>query len=117
MNAVEFLLLLIVVAASAAGQILLRKGAAAWVTNAGFGCFLKSFFKGPAPWALLLVLGVPFLYWHVLKTVPLSRAYAVTALTGVFVQIGGRVCLGERPGGRVLMGALLCCAGIAVWGF
>ncbi len=117
MNTGEFFLLLIVVIASAAGQILLRKGAAVWITDAGFVRFLKSFFKGPAPWALLLVLGVPFIYWHVLKTVPLSRAYAVTALTGVFVQIGGRLFLGERPGGRILLGALLCCAGIAVWGF
>ena len=117
MNGAAFLMLMIVVTASAAGQVLLRRGASSWVTDSGFGPFLTSFLKGPAPWALLLVLGVPFLYWHVLETVPLSKAYAVTALTGVFVQIGGRLILGERPGRRVLWGALLCCAGIAAWGF
>ena len=116
MNGMEFLLLLIVVTASAAGQLLLRKGAAAWIVDRGVAGFLVSFFKGPAPWALLLVMGVPFLYWRVLETVPLSRAYAVTALTGVFIQVGGRLFLGEKPGLRVTLGALLCCMGIAVWG-
>ncbi len=116
MNSREFLLLLVVVTTSASGQLLLRYGAKSWILRDGLLQFALSFIKGSAPLALLLVLGAPFLYWQVLKTVPLSRAYAVTALTGVLIQFGGRFFLKERLSRRVVAGALLCCAGIAVWG-
>jgi len=116
LNSHEFLLLLAVVSASASGQLLLRHGAKSWVTRKGLLRFALSFIKGSAPLALLLVLGAPFLYWKVLETVPLSRAYTVTALTGVLIQFGGRFFLKERLSRRVVAGALLCCAGIAVWG-
>ncbi|RKX72200.1 MAG: hypothetical protein DRP60_14060 [Spirochaetes bacterium] len=116
MNSREFLLLLGVTAASAAGQLLLRHGAKSWITREGLLRFSLSFIKGSAPLALLMVLGAPFLYWKALETVPLTRAYTVTAFTGVLIQFGGRFFLKERLSRRVVAGALLCCAGIAVWG-
>ena len=116
MNIREFLMLMGVVTASAAGQLLLRRGAASWITDHGIGGFIFSFVKGTAPPALLLVLGAPLLYWKVLETLPLSQAYAVTALTGILIQIGGRFLLKEKPSRRIIIGALLCCAGIAIWG-
>ncbi len=116
MNSRELLLLLIVVTASASGQLLLRRGAKSWITREGLLRFTLSFIKGSAPFALLLVLAAPLLYWKVLETVPLSRAFAVTALTGILIQFGGRFFLKERLSRRVVAGALLCCAGIAVWG-
>lgn len=109
-------MLLAVTFASASGQILLRKGASTWTTDQGPGRFIISVLTGPATPAVLLVLGAPLLYWKVLENVPLSQAFAVTAFTGVLVQIGGRLFLKEKPTGRVVAGALLCCAGIAVWG-
>lgn len=112
----EFMMLLGVTFASAMGQILLRKGASSWVSNQGPLRFITSVLKGPATPAILLVLGAPLLYWKVLETVPLSHAYAVTAFTGVLVQVGGRLFLKEKPASRVVAGALLCCAGIALWG-
>ena len=69
MNIREFLMLMGVVTASAAGQLLLRRGAASWITDHGIGGFIFSFVKGPAPPALLLVLGAPLLYWKVLTDV------------------------------------------------
>jgi len=96
MNSREFLLLLGVTAASAVGQLLLRHGAKSWITREGLLRFSLSFIKGSAPLALLMVLGAPFLYWKALETVPLTRK--------------------ERLSRRVVAGALLCCAGIAVWG-
>ncbi|MCK5737299.1 MAG: hypothetical protein KAH21_12515 [Spirochaetaceae bacterium] len=116
MNLKEFFLLIIVVSASAAGQLLLRHGAKSWITHQGLIQFIRSFLKGSALPAALLVLGAPLLYWKVLETLPLSRAYAVTSLTGVLIQIGGRFLLKEKLSPRVITGALLCCAGIAVWG-
>jgi|GEM_PF-2230598 len=110
------LLLAVVVIASAAGQILLRHGASRWVTGRGTAAFLGSVLRSTAVPALLLVLGAPVLYWKALESVALSRAYAVMSLTGVLVQIGGRWILGEAPSRRIVAGALLCCAGIAVWG-
>lgn len=105
-----------VTVASASGQILLRKGASTWITNQGSLRFIISVLKGPATPAMLLVLGAPLLYWKVLENVPLSHAYAVTAFTGVLVQVGGRLFLKEKPTRRGIAGALLCCAGIALWG-
>lgn len=116
MNLKEVLLILGVVFASAGGQILLRRGALRWVSNRGTRFFLRSVFFSEAMPALILVLGAPLLYWKALETAPLSRAYALTALTGVLVQIGAAVALKERVSRRFLAGALLCCAGIAVWG-
>jgi drug/metabolite transporter (DMT)-like permease len=116
MTSKEFLMLSVVVLASAGGQLLLRNGAVSWTTTQGPLGFIRSFFRGSAPFAVLLVFGAPFLYWKVLETVPLSLAYAVTALTGVLIQIGGRFILREKPSRRIVAGALLCCAGIAVWG-
>lgn len=112
----EILMLSMVVLASAGGQLLLRNGARSWITTQGVLRFVRSFFSGSAPLAVLLVLGAPLLYWKVLETVPLSRAYTVTALTGVLIQVGGRFILREKPSRRIVAGALLCCAGIAVWG-
>jgi len=112
----EWALLGGVVLAASLAQVLLRKAAKAWVTHKGVGAFALSFIKGPAPAALVLALGSPILYWKALESVPLSSAYAVTALSGVLVQLGGRLMLRERPSGRIVAGALLCCAGIAVWG-
>ncbi len=116
MNIREFLMLMGVVTASASGQLLLRCGAASWITQRGISRFIFSVLKGPSPPALLLVLGAPLLYWKVLETVPLSQAFAVTALTGILIQIGGRFLLKEKPSRRIIIGALLCCAGIAIWG-
>lgn len=116
MNMIEFLLLAGVASASAAGQVLLRMAALSWKTRDGIHAFIASFIRSAALPALLLVLGAPLLYWKALETVPLSRAYAVTALTGVLVQTGGTLVLKESISRRTIAGALLCCAGIAVWG-
>ncbi len=116
MNVQEFLMLMAVVLASASGQLLLRRGASTWISDRGTLKFIFSVLKGPALPALLLVLGAPLIYWKVLETVPLSQAYAVTALTGILIQLGSRIFLKEILSLRVIAGALLCCAGIAVWG-
>jgi len=112
----EILMLSAVVLASAAGQLLLRRGAKFWITDSGLIQFIRSFFRGSAPAAVLLVFGAPLVYWKVLETVPLSRAFAFTSLTGVLIQVGGRFYLRETLSRRVVAGALICCAGIAVWG-
>lgn len=116
MSGPEFLMLAGVALFSAAGQMLLRRAAGSWNTRAGITAFVRSFLRSTAIPALVLVLGAPVLYWKALETVPLSRAYAMTALTGVLVQIGGGLLLNEKPNRRSITGALLCCAGIALWG-
>lgn len=116
MSIQEFMMLIGVTVASASGQILLRKGASTWITDQGAGRFVISVLLGPATPALLLVLGAPLLYWKVLESVALSQAFAVTAFTGVLVQLGGRLFLKEKPTPRAIAGALLCCAGIGLWG-
>jgi drug/metabolite transporter (DMT)-like permease len=112
----SFFLLMAVVFATSGGQLLLRRGAVKWVTGKGVLPFIVSFFRSNAPAALILVMGAPLIYWMALKTVSLSRAYGIMSLTGILVQIGGRLLLKEKPSPRTIAGALLCCAGIAVWG-
>ena len=116
MKAAEFLLLMGVVITGAGGQLLLRRGASSWIVGRGFRIFLRSVIFSAAIPALILVLGAPLLYWKALETVQLSRAYAVMALTGILVQLGAAGILKERVTRRIWLGALLCCAGIAVWG-
>lgn len=116
MTGPEFLMLAGVALFSAAGQLLLRRAATVWRTGNGLTAFIGSFLRSSALPALILVLGAPVLYWKALETVPLSRAYAITALTGVLVQAGGWMFLHEKVNRRHLAGALLCCAGIALWG-
>ncbi len=116
MNIKEVGLLTAMVLATAGGQLLLRRGVVDWETGKGVKVFLRSAVFSWASPAAVLVMGAPFLYWRALETVPLSWAYAFSSLTGVFVQIGGKLLLGERVSRRFLAGALMCCGGIALWG-
>lgn len=108
--------ILVVVALMVSGQLLFHKsavGAPPLSTMAGMTTLLTN----PVFIVALAVYGAATLLWvAVLQQVPLSRAYAFTALTFVIVPVAAIFLFGETATPRFAIGVVLVIAGLLLIG-
>lgn len=98
----------------ASGQILFRRAAGAAPELAGLSGLL-GLLRLPSFWLALLLYGTATLLWlHVLRVLPLSRAYPFAALGFVLVPVAGVVFFRETISKVYVLGMLLILGGIMV---
>jgi drug/metabolite transporter (DMT)-like permease len=100
--------------AIAAGQLLFKQVAAAIPRGAGLSA-LQVIALDPRMWMAIILYGSATILWvHILSTMPLSRAYPVTALAFVIVPVVGVLFFGERVDIRYVVGVLLIIVGVVL---
>jgi drug/metabolite transporter (DMT)-like permease len=98
----------------AIGQTLFKLGAPHW-TGSGIPALALSFLKNPYLVTAVFLYAVTILLWiYVLKHLPLSLAYPVTALSYVIVPIISAFVLKEDVGPTTIAGTVLILAGISL---
>ena len=98
----------------AVGQMLFKLGAPQWQGQDALGWAL-SFIKNPFLVAAVFLYAATILVWiYVLRTLPLSLAYPLTALSYVIVPVLGFVFLQEKMSWQTLAGSLLIILGVVI---
>jgi undecaprenyl phosphate-alpha-L-ara4N flippase subunit ArnE len=98
----------------AIGQLLFKSAASQWKVD-GFTWKTAVGFLSPLMIAALALYGVATVLWvYVLRTVPLSAAYAVFALAFLIVPILAHFVLDEPLTPNVLIGGAVIVAGIFI---
>lgn len=98
----------------AIGQILFKLGADQLKAATLSGLFISILSNYYLAAAILLYATTILLWVYVLKTLPLSAAYPITALAFIIVPILSSVILGEKLTLQAAAGSLLIVSGIAV---
>ncbi len=97
-----------------AGQLLF-KTAALGVAQAPIDDFVFSLLKNPWFLIALVLYGAATLIWlSVLRSAPLSQAYALFSLSFVLVPLCASVCFQEPLGWRYAVGSVLIIGGITL---
>ena len=116
MTFLQYAQIVAVVALMTGGQLLFRMtavGAPSLATWNG----LSTLIMNPLFLLALFIYGAATLLWvGVLQQVPLSRAYAFTALSFVIVPVAAIVLFGEPASARLGIGVVLVIAGLALIG-
>lgn len=113
MTAPQMLLCLGVAIAMAAGQALFKLAAQAWTRADQSGLGLVGLITSPALIGALALYGVTTIAWiYVLRSVPLSRAYAFALLGSALVPLLAVGLFGETLTLRYGLGFLLILAGL-----
>jgi undecaprenyl phosphate-alpha-L-ara4N flippase subunit ArnE len=98
----------------AIGQLLFKSAASQWNVD-GFTWKTAAGFLSPLMISALALYGVATVLWvYVLRTVPLSAAYAVFALAFLIVPILAHFMLDEPLTPNVLIGGAVIVAGIFI---
>jgi len=114
MPARSMLLTLACVALIAVGQLMLKAAAKQWRVDDLSWSAARSFFS-PIMIAALVLYGLATLLWvYVLRTVPLSSAYAIFSLAFVVVPILAHYALGEPLSTNALVGGAIIVVGVVV---
>ena len=114
MNVMPSVCLAMTVIAIACGQVLFKLAAPAFPERLFSPAILGLLTNGYLILALLLYLVATFLWVFVLRTMPLSIAYPVSALAYVAVPLLAWLVLGEKVGWNGFLGAALIVGGVAV---
>ena len=110
----SILMTVICVVMIAIGQLMFKSAASQWRVD-GWSWSTLSGFLSPIMVAALVVYAVATVLWvFVLRTVPLSAAYAIFALAFVIVPLLAHFVLGEPLVPKVLVGGLIIIVGIIV---
>ncbi len=96
-------------------QILLRQAAPKIVFNRGPVSFIASVINPRLVIGVCLAAGAPLLYFHALQTLPLSLAFGLSALSYIWVPLGGCLVLRERINRRRLLGTAGIITGLLIW--
>lgn len=108
------LLALLTAFSMACGQMLFKLGAANWIGNTLLELFC-SFILNPFLMAAILLYAFTIIIWiYVLRTLPLSIAYPLTALSYVIVPVLSYSIGHEKITLETVLGSLLIIAGIIV---
>jgi drug/metabolite transporter (DMT)-like permease len=109
------LLLAILTAFSmAGGQLLFKLGAPAWQGDS-LSSWILSFLKNPFLVTAIFLYAITILIWiYVLRTLPLSLAYPLTALSYVIVPIFSYLFLHEKISWQTAAGCALIIVGVVV---
>jgi drug/metabolite transporter (DMT)-like permease len=114
MTARSILLTLACVALIAVGQLLFKSAAGQWRIEGWSWTTLRGFLS-PVMLVALFIYGAATLLWvFVLRTVPLSTAYAVFSLAFLIVPVLARVFLGEPLTANTLVGGAVIVAGVII---
>ncbi len=110
----SILLTVLCVLLIAVGQLMFKSAASHWKVD-GWSWSTLTGFLSPIMIAALVVYGLATVLWvYVLRSVPLSAAYAIFALAFLVVPLLAHFVLGERLTANVLVGGLIIVAGIVV---
>jgi drug/metabolite transporter (DMT)-like permease len=114
MTARSILLTLACVVLISAGQLLFKSAAGQWRVDGWSWVTLRGFLS-PTMLVALVVYGAATLLWvFVLRTVPLSAAYALFSLAFLIVPVLARVFLGEPIAINTLVGGAVIVAGVII---
>lgn len=114
MSLPSILLTLACVAMIGGGQLLFKAAAAGWRVEGGAWQAFVSFLS-PLMVAALVVYGLATVLWvYVLRTVPLSAAYAMFSLAFVFVPVLAHLVLGEPLEAKTIVGGAIIVLGVVV---
>jgi len=98
----------------AVGQLMFKAAASQWKID-GWSWSTLAGFLSPIMIGALVIYGLATVLWvYVLRSVPLSAAYAIFALAFLIVPVLAHFVLGERLQPNVLIGGLMIVAGIVV---
>lgn len=110
----SILLTLLCVLLIAVGQLLFKAAAGQWKID-GWSWATVAGFLSPVMLTALAVYGFATLLWvYVLRTVPLSAAYALFSLAFLIVPLLSWFVLGERIGANTLIGGAIIVVGVIV---
>jgi len=112
----EILLVLLTGLCTAAAQLLLKSSAAGIRLEEGIRGLTASLKDPRLAAGIILALGAPFLYFRALRTLPLSLAFSLAALSYVWVPAGAAMLLKERIRPLQLAGITLIASGLGLWG-
>lgn len=98
----------------AVGQLMFKAAASQWKVDGLSWSTLASFLSPVMIGALFVYAFATVLWVYVLRTVPLSAAYAIFALAFLIVPLLAHFVLGERLSGNVLVGGVIIIVGIVV---
>lgn len=110
----SILLTVLCVLLIAVGQMLFKTAAGQWKVE-GWAMSTAVGFLSPVMIGALAVYALATVLWvYVLRTTPLSTAYAIFALAFVIVPVLAHFVLGERLSANVLVGGVIIVVGIIV---
>lgn len=98
----------------AGGQVLFKLGAAEWQADT-LGGWIVAFLRNPYLVVAVLLYATTVLMWiYLLRTLPLSLVYPVTALSYVLVPLFSYLFLHERISWQVAIGSLVIVTGVII---
>ena len=111
---IPILLALLTACSMAGGQILFKLGAAKW-NGETFIQWLWSFVTNPFLVFAVILYGITTIVWiYVLRLLPLSIAYPLTALAYVIVPVISYFFLHEKINIHTLLGSFLIIQGVII---
>jgi drug/metabolite transporter (DMT)-like permease len=114
MPAHSILLTLACVVLIVVGQLMMKAAAGQWHVDGLSWSSLRAFFS-PIMIAALVLYGFATLLWvYVLRTVPLSSAYAMFSLAFVVVPVVAHFVLGEPLSVNALVGGAIIVVGVVI---
>jgi drug/metabolite transporter (DMT)-like permease len=114
MTARSLVLTLICVLLIAAGQLLFKSAAGQWRIDGWSWATVRGFLSPMMLVALVIYAAATLLWVFVLRTVPLSSAYALFSLAFLIVPVLARVFLGEAISANTLVGGAIIVAGVII---
>jgi drug/metabolite transporter (DMT)-like permease len=114
MPSIPILLAILTAFSMAGGQLLFKMGAPAWQGQSAIE-WAVSFLKNPFLVSAVFLYAVTILIWiYVLRTLPLSLAYPLTALSYVIVPILSFLFLHEKISWQTVLGCGVIIVGIVI---
>jgi undecaprenyl phosphate-alpha-L-ara4N flippase subunit ArnE len=114
MTARSLVLTLICVLLIAAGQLLFKSAAGQWRIDGWSWATVRGFLSPMMLVALVIYAAATLLWVFVLRTVPLSSAYALFSLAFLIVPVLARVFLGEAISANTLVGGAIIVVGVII---
>lgn len=114
MPSTPILLAILTAFSMAAGQMLFKLGAPRWQGNTALE-WVISFATNPFLVTAVFLYAVTILIWiYVLRTLPLSLAYPLTALSYVIVPMLGFLFLQEKISWQTVVGSAVIILGVVI---
>lgn len=114
MPSVPVMLAILTAFSMAGGQMLFKLGAPSWQGNS-VREWIWSFLCNPFLVGAIFLYAVTILVWiYVLRTLPLSLAYPLTALSYVVVPLLSYLFLQEKMGWQAVVGSAVIIVGVVI---
>lgn len=114
MHNIALALALVTAFSMAGGQLLFKLGAAKW-GGVTLSDWIISFITNPYLVVAVFLYATTILVWiYVLKVLPLSVAYPLTALAYIIVPLMSHFLIGEKITAATIVGSFLIMLGIAI---